>query len=622
MRFRKGVAAVAFVLMAVSVCQAQSQTQFFPLSEIRPGLKGVGRTIFEGNKVQEFQVDILGVLKNFLAPKQDVILAKLSGGPLAETGVIEGMSGSPVYVDGKLVGAVALAFPFAKEAITGITPIQDMLEVVPEPAHPERAQRVQPMATSPEYKIVRSSLDPNASARLIPEEADGQFGIQSLMKAFPPRNNNGTLSNLLLPLHFGGFSPGAMNEYTPLFREMGFQPMQGAALSSAEGVPPNPKGPEPGSMVSMVLARGDFNLNADCTVTYRKGNNLYACGHRFLMVGPARIPFAEAHVLTVVPSIASSFKLDAMGPVVGTIRQDRFGAVFGVVGERTSMIPVHIHLDSTLNRVENYKFDMVQQAFLSPVLLNLGIISSLSGTERTLGSSTLQLRGVIQLSGGEAVKVEDVVSGEINTAGIAGGLVALPLNYLLSANFPGLRIKNIDLTIVSTNEMRVATLEQVWSNKSQVRPGDHIVVTGLLRTPSGKTLIEKIPVDIPESVNDKTLSLVVGSGSALNALQSRLVSVTTAPRDLHQLVHALNRMRRNNRLYALLTAPQRSLTILGDEYPSPPPSLVQTFLSDPAVSSSVIFGAASVIGDFQTKPTLYTIEGRKVLYLTVENSGS
>jgi SpoIVB peptidase S55 len=621
MRFRKGIAAVALALMAVSALQAQSQTQFFPLSEIRPGLKGVGRTIFAGDKVQEFQVEFLGVLKNFLAPKHDVILARLSGGPLAETGVIEGMSGSPVYVDGKLVGAVALAFPFAKEAITGITPIADMLDVVPTPAEPSHARRMQTMVTSAEYKIAGTSLDPGGSARLIPEPADGEFGIQSLMKVLPTAGGKGTVSDLLLPLRFGGFSTAAMDEYSPLFRQMGFQPMQGAAVSSAESAPPSPQGPEPGSMVSMVLVRGDLNLNADCTVTYRKGNDLYACGHRFLMVGPAQIPFAEAHVLATVPSIASSFKVDAPGPVVGTIRQDRFGAVFGVIGEKTRMIPVHIHLDSTLNRKTDYEFEIIQQAFLSPVLLNLGIISTLSGTERTLGPSTLELHGQIQLSGGEAVKVEDVVSGEINTAGVAGGLVSSPLNYLLGADFPGLHVKDIDLTVVSTDEKRVATLEQVWSTKSQVRPGDHIEITGLLRTPSGETLIEKIPVDIPESVNDKRLSLVVGSGTTLNTLQNRLVPVTRAPRNLHQLVRALNRMRRNNRLYALLMAPQRSLTLQGDEYPSPPPSLVQTFLADPAVSSSVMFGTASVIGDFETKPTLYTIEGRKILYLTVKDSG-
>ncbi|HUX09314.1 MAG TPA: hypothetical protein VMW51_01650, partial [Terriglobia bacterium] len=188
--------------------------------------------------------------------------------------------------------------------------------------------------------------------------------------------------------------------------------------------------------------------------------------------------------------------------------------------------------------------------------------------------------------------------------------------------FPDLSIRGIDLTVVSTDERRVATLEQVWSSQSQVRPGDHIEVTGLLRTPSGGTLVEKIPVDIPESISDKRLSVVVGSGASLNALQNRLTPFSTTPRDLHQLVRALNRMRRNNRLYALVMTPQRSLTLQGEEYPSPPPSLVQTFLADPAVSSSVIYGNASVIGDYQTQPTQYTIQGEKTLYLKVENLGN
>ncbi len=621
MRFRKGIAALALALMAVSALQAQSQTQFFPLREIRPGLKGVGRTIFEGNNIQEFQVEILGVLRNFLAPKHDVILARLSGGPLAQTGVIEGMSGSPVYIDGKLVGAVALAFPFSKEAIAGITPIKTMLSVVPSTAKPASPQRAQAMSANPGYKIVGTALDPNGSARLIPDQSEGEFGIQSLMKMFPSANSQGALSELLLPLHFGGFSPEAMSEYSPLFRRMGFRLMQGAGAAGPENFPPSPKGPQPGTMVSMVLVRGDLNLNADCTVTYRQGNNLYACGHQFLLVGPARIPFAEAHVLATVPSVASSFKVDAPGPVVGTIRQDRFGAVYGVIGEKPDMIPVRIHMESTLNRKADYEFQLVQQAFLSPVLLNLGIVSTLRGTERTLGPSTLSLKGSIDLSDGETVKVSDVVSGEINTAALVGGLFSRPLTYLLGADFPNLRVKDIDISIAATAQKRVAALEQAWSSKSQVKPGDQIEVTALLRTSSGKALVEKIPVDIPQSVNAKRLSLVVGSGSSLNILERRLASVLTTPRDPRQMVRALNRMRRNNRLYALLMLPQRSLTLQGDEYPSPPPSLLQTFLADPAVSSSVAFGNASVVGDFETKPMLYEIAGQKTLYLTVEDSG-
>ena len=620
MRFRKCIAAAVLVLMAVSALQGQSQIQFFPLKDIRPGLKGVGRTIFQGNKVQEFQVEFLGVLKNFLAPKHDVILARLSGGPLAETGVIAGMSGSPVYVDGKLVGAVALAFPFSKEAITGITPIQEMLDVVPETANSSSTAQAKNASSPLAFKIAGTTLHPDSSARLIPDEAGDELSVQNLMKLLPPASGNGALTDLLLPLRFGGFSSEAMDAYSPLFSRMGLQPMRGAAVSSSpEPMPANPKGPEPGTMVSLSLVRGDLNLNVDCTVTYREGNNLYACGHRFMMVGPTKIPFSESHVLVSVPSLASSFKVDVPGPEVGTIRQDRFGAIYGVVGEKAPMIPVHIHVDSTLNTKTDYNFDIIQQSFLSPLLLNLGIVSALSSTERGLGPSSLSLKGSINLKNGETVNIEDVASGDINTAGLAGASVSTPLNYLLGGNFPGLGIQGIDLTVVSTNEKRVATLEQVWSTKSQVRPGDHIEITALLRTPSGGTVIEKIPVDIPDSVTGKQLSLVVGSGASLNALQNLLTPFSTTPRDLHQLVRALNRLRRNNRLYALLMTPQRSLTLQGEEYPSPPPSMVQTFLADPAVSSSVIYGAASVIGDYQTKPTQFMIQGEKTLVLKVEN---
>ena len=620
MRIRKCIAAAALVLMAASTLRAQSQTQFFPLRDIRPGLKGVGRTIFEGNKVQEFQVEFLGVLKNFLAPKHAVILARLSGGPLATTGVIAGMSGSPVYVDGKLVGAVALAFPFSKEAIAGITPIEEMLAVVPETPGAHAAAKARPASTEPSFKIAGTTVNPAASVRLIPDEASDELSAENLLKLLPAGKANGALADLLLPLRFGGFSTQAMDAYSPLFNRMGLQPMQGAAVSSSpDSMPANPKGPEPGTMVSLSLVRGDLNLNVDCTVTYRKGNSLYACGHRFMMVGPTKIPFSQSRVLASVPSLASSFKIDVPGPEVGTIRQDRFGAIYGVVGEKAPMIPVHIHLVSTLNTKTDYNFQIVDQSFLSPLLLNLGIVSTLSGTERALGPSTLDLRGSIRMKGGEKVNIEDVASGELNTAAVAGAAVSLPLKYLLGGNFPGMSIQGIDLNIVSTDERRVAKLEQVWSTKSQVRPGDHIEVTGLLRTPSGGTIIEKIPVVIPESIDGKQLSLIVGSGASLNVLQNRLTPISTTPRDLHQLVRALNRMRRNNRLYALLMTPQRSLTLQGEEYPSPPPSMVQTFLSDPAVSSSVIYGNASVIGDYQTRPTKYTIQGEKTLYLKVEN---
>ena len=593
---------------------AQAGVEFFPLEKVEPGLKGIGKTIFQGDKIEEFQVEILGVLKNAMAPKHDIILARLSGGPLEKTGVIAGMSGSPVYIDGKLLGAVALAFPFSKEPLAGITPIDEMMDVVPAgpapPAPPKAAPAVR-VARIPgsggQFRVISESENPfeDWAKTLVPEESAGDPG----------------LSGLRFPLRFGGISSDLIQSYSGFFRRMGLEPAGGGSLASSDETMTASADPAPGSMISMVLVRGDLNLNVDCTVTHRDKDKLYACGHRFLMAGPAKIPFATSRVVTSVPNLATSFKLDVAGPPIGSITQDRFGAIYGVVGEKSKMIPVSIHLESTLNKAADINFEIVQHAFLSPFLLNLGVTSTLNATERAVGPSTLELKGKIQLTDGQSINLDDVVSGDINTPNSAGYSVAFPLAQLLSTSFPDLQVERVDLSLVSSNEKRSAVVEQAWSSKSEVAPGDKIEVTAVLRTPSGDTIVQKIPVEIPENVNDRMLTLIVGSGAAMNQIQTRYSPTNMALRDLQQLVEALNKTRRNNRVYALLMAPQRSFVLQGDEYPSPPPSLLQTFLADPAVSSSVTFSGMSIIGDFETKPIPVTIRGQKTLMLKVVETG-
>jgi len=612
MSIRSFLTAFAALSLLAPSLRGQDDIQFFPLSQIHPGLKGVGKTVFEGDRIEEFQVEFLGVLKNAVAPKHDIILARLSGGPLEKTGIISGMSGSPVYVGGKLVGAVALSFPFAKEPLTGITPIEEMVQVVPEPG-PASPQ----IAASLGLQIARIPGSPDAG-RLIPPE-ENEPAIWN--KLLPPDNTGSEFAGYRLPLRFGGFARDVVQAYTGLIRQMGFEPMQGGSISGGADVTPSKTDLAPGSMISLLLVRGDLNVNVDCTVTYRKGDNLYACGHRFMLSGPAKIPFAPSRVLATVPNLASSFKVDTPGPPVGSITQDRFGAIYGVVGDKGASIPVHLRLDSTLNKTTDYYFEIVQEPSLSPLLLNLALVSTLSATERVTGPSTLELKGKIRLANSVAVEIEDVVSADLNTPNAAGASVSAPLTYLLSSAFPDLRVESIDLSVVARNEKRVATLEQVWCSKSEVSPGDHIELTAVLRTPSGEAVTQKIPVVIPESVSDKTLSLVVGSGSALNLLQMRFSPLTLVPRDLFQLVNALNRTRRNNRLYALLMAPQRSFVMQGDEYPSPPPSLIQTLLADPAVTSGITLSGTSIVGDFDTKPIPYTIRGQKIFLLRVAERG-
>jgi len=614
-RVTKLFLALSLVLVPFAA-QAQSNTQFFPLSDVRPGLKGVGRTILQGDKIQEFQVELIGVLKNVLAPQHDAILARLSGPGIDTTGVVAGMSGSPVYVDGKLLGAVAIAFPFSKEPYTLITPIRDMLQVVPQAA-PKTASLSG--FNLPWYETVSTS-SPGMSSRWIPDAESGPALWANMLSRWA---NNDPLGRFRLPLHFSGFGQSVMNEYSPLLNELGFEPVESAVISGGPSIlhmAADSRNITPGSMISMVLVQGDLNLNVDCTVTYRQGNHLYACGHQVFSMGPADVPFAESHVLATVPSLATSFKVDAPGPVVGSIRQDRFGAIYGVLGDQAPTIPVHVQLASSLGRTTDYSFRVAQQPLLSPLLVNLAIVSAVSSSERLVGPSTLDLNGAISLSDGETIRIEDVVSSPLGSAGSAGSSVAVPLSYLLNGQFPQLQIRDVELHIAARNESRVATLEQVWSTRSEVHPGDHIDVTAMERTPSGKTLIQKIPVDIPASVTDKTLSLVVGSGAALNALQLRFIQPGTPPRSLHQLVHELNRTRRNNRLYALLMAPQRSFVMEGTEYPSPPPSLLQTFMADPAVSSKITYRASSVVGDFETKAVPYSIHGEQTLYLKVTSN--
>jgi hypothetical protein len=615
MSFRSLVTTVAVLALLAPSLRSQDNVEFFPVDQIRPGLKGVGRTVFEGDKIEEFQVEFLGVMHNVMSPKHDVILARLSGDQLERTGVMAGMSGSPVYVDGKLVGAVALAFPFAKEPLTGITPIGEMVRVVPEAAPAQ--QPGGGWAMSREISIARIPGS-HGGVRLIPDEDSETAGLKDPL---PASGGNATLAGLRLPLRFGGFAPQAIEAYAPLFRRLGFEPMEGAALSGGASDEPIKQDMEPGSMISLLLVRGDLNVNVDCTVTYRQGDNVYACGHRFLLAGPAKFPFAQSRVLATVPSLASSFKLSSPGPVVGSIQQDRYGAIYGVLGDTAPQIPVRIRLDSSLNKTEEYQFDIVQEPFLTPLMMNVAMITTLAATERMIGPSTVEMKGHIRLANGESVDVEDVVSSDLNTPNLATAAVSAPLTYLLGTAFPDLRVEGIYLEIVSRSEKRVATIEQVWSSKSEVRPGEKIEVTVVLRTPSGDALVKKIPVEIPESVSDKALSLVVGSGSTINSLQRRLSPLTTTPRDLSQMVRALNRMRRNNRLYALLMAPQRSFLLQGDEYPSPPPSLVQTFLADPSVSSRMVMSGTSVVGDFETDPSPYTIRGQETLLLKVSSPG-
>ena len=598
---------------------ATEPVEFYPLKEVYPGLRGAGLTTFHGDQIEEFEVEILGVLENF-APQRNMILARISGGPLKETGIVAGMSGSPVYVEGKLLGAIAFGFPFSKEPIGGITPIQDIVSVVPDKIEVESPKA----SRAPQVNIVsvaNLSGSKRADVRWIPSD-ESEAGLISRFQG-PTTTDSGLPVWLRIPLIFSGFNRSWVEPLRSRLQSLGFEPLMGVGnLRWTEQNGSEPLLPKPGSMISMQLVRGDLNIKADCTVTYRVGNQIYACGHAFLQTGDTEIPFSASKVLTVIPSVFSSFKLSTAGPSIGTIRQDRSGGIQGVLGEQARMIPVHMELASTLHRKREYNFEVVHDPFLSPLLVNQALMVAITATERQLGASTLELQGRIRLGGDQSVEFEDIVSGEVSSHVAAAAAVSVPLRVLLSSGYSDLTVEGVDVSIVSTAEKRLANLEQVWSSKSEVRPGEEIVIHGMLRTPGGETRTERIPIVVPESVAGKFLSITVGDGRTINRLYSRRFSPHRGrpAKDLRQLVRALNRLRRNNRLYVLLLGPRRTFVVQGEEFPSPPPSLIQILLSDPGVSTNIVASRQSIIGDSEGSSLPYAIRGRRTLRVKVSDS--
>src|SRR5579871_4122638 len=397
-----------------------AQTNFFPLKDIKPGMHAVGRTVFSGNRIDEFQVEILGVLDN-VGPKESIILARLSGDPLEHTGVMQGMSGSPVYIDGKLVGAVALAFPFAKDPIAGIRPIEDMVRDVPAVA-------------SLAHQRPAVALADKDLTRFLPKSTPAAVGDERMV-------------DIATPLSFGGFTRATLDAFAPQLRGLGLEPLQ-AVTGGAEIAPRmgNPADLKPGSMISVQLMAGDLSVGADGTVTYIDGNRIYAFGHRFLAVGSTAIPFARSEVITLLPNLNTSFKLSTAKEWMGTIYQDRDTAVAGELGKRAPMVPVSIAVGRGSRQIEQYRMQMVNDPLLSPLLVQMAVFSAIDATERSVGASSIRVSGQMDFQNAPApVRLDNIFASDNGTAQQVSLNTAIPLAYVLQSGFASLQLKNIAL---------------------------------------------------------------------------------------------------------------------------------------------------------------------------------
>jgi hypothetical protein len=596
---------------AKTVAKTNAPTQaLYPLEDLRPGMKGIARTVFAGSEPQEFSLEILGVLPGFTGPRQSTIIAKLSGANVDKTGVFAGMSGSPVFIDDRLVGAIAYSFPFSKEPICGITPIQQMIDIF-EQGNDKPKRNAEVRATS-FTELASAEWKPRlpkpafTSASLIAPVTAGSLLVPLMGQQ---------IQQIATPVVFSGISQESLSLFSSELTKSGLLPVSGvggsAAITPLE--PFDEKTLTPGTSVSVQLVRGDYSIAASGTVTFRDGERIYAFGHPFLGLGGSDMPMTECSVVTVVQNAYNSFKLAVPGRMVGSISQDRATGVFGQLGHAPRMIPVKINLHTSRDRVEQFSYEVVSDEFLTPLLVNITVFNTIATRERSIGESTITVNGSIVVNGQAPIAVQRRFSSA-NAAVLAAGSIATPVQALLGSGFDEVNIKAIVVDIDSSEEKRAATLERISLDRIEVGRGDKVEIQAYVRTDSGKRFVERIPVQIPADAPSGQLMIMVGDGATLQESSAAKVFV---PRDLGQLVGAINKTKKNDRLYLRLLRPAAGVVIGTSELPNLPPSVVATLNNDRS-SGGYTPTLLSQIYERELLPAEFVISGQQVISVTVK----
>jgi hypothetical protein len=571
-----------------------AQTAFFHLKDIRPGMHGVGRTVFSGNRIDDFQVEILGVLEN-IGPKESLILARLSGGPLEHTGVMQGMSGSPVYIDGRLVGAVAMAFPFSKDPIAAIRPIEDMVRDTPT-TKAASAPSPRPAIALAEHDLTRPFSRPASIA-----------------------SGEARMVDIATPISFGGFSQSTIDAFAPQLRAIGLEPLQ--AIAGGGKPDPgmgNPADLKPGSMISMQLMSGDLSMGADCTVTYIDGPHVYACGHRFLDVGPTALPFARAEVIALMPNLNTSFKLSAPKEWMGTIDQDLNTAVAGELGKRASLAPVSVGVWRGSKPIENYELQMVNDPLLSPLLLQMAVYSAIDATERTVGASSVRVTGQVEFQNAPApIRLDNIFSADNGSALQVSLAASVPLAYIMQSGFDTLRLKKVDLRIEAFDQKKQLEIDGLSLSRREVRPGEKVELLVSLMGENGVETTRKVDYDVPIGAEPGPLYFTVADANTTNLTDFRAV-LTSTPHTPAQLITTVNSLHPNNKAYVRVWRADPSFQLEGAEMPDPPASVALILSGSQSSIAGITQTRNAKIGEMVIDGGDVVISGVKTIQVEVK----
>ena len=598
-------------LTVLCLAQLPAATARMPLDEVRAGMTGVGVTVFEGSERVEFDVHVLGVLQNVMGPRRDVIIVRLEGGPLADTGVIQGMSGSPVYIDDRLVGAISYSLgSFSKEPIAGITPIGEMVDTDTTPARVAR-HHVAPLA----YPVSRDGLGSlvREAFGLLQPFALQPTDVQAVGLTSAEGGRLGTLLHpVATPVVLNGFAPQTHDLWTAAFNAGGFVTTIGGTMTEQQqtNTPLSP-----GDPIGAQLMRGDRSMAGTGTVTLVEDGRVYAFGHPFYNLGSVRYPMTRAHVTTVLPSLAVSSKLAAIGHVVGTFDQDRSTGIYGTLGPGPEMIPVRVALNSPdRDLTETFEFEVIEDRIFTPLLAYTSVLDTLFSWTRELGITTYIVNHTTRLRDQTDLTVRDFYSGDTALVRVAAA-VADPLTTLLGNDLAPVALESISIDITSYEEPRIATLERVWLDTARPRAGETVPLKVLSRSYRGDELVETVMVDIPANAAGRLQILVSDAAQ----LRLRELQEGQTPRDadsLEQMIRRLNSARRNNRLYVTLLSPDPGAVVKGETMPALPPSVLAVLEGDRSGSRLVRLQQAT-LGEWEIQ-TDHVVSGSRLLTITVE----
>ncbi len=582
--------------------------EFMGVDEIKPGMKGYGLTVFKGVEISRFDAEILGVLKGAF-PQQDMILARFIAPELEDIGVIAGMSGSPVYIDDKIIGAIAYGWGFSREAIGGITPIENMLNVLEIAKQEPASEKTQTFGSryreslSPHYESINISRD------LVTENTSlyDLFGTAESIELEP----------LAAPFSISHCDPRLMPFVKKFVSRYRLLPV----LTGQTDVAIDPETADtplqPGSALGVPLMTGDMTMTIMGTATYVKDGEVLGFGHPMFSNGPIKAPMSTGYIYSIIPSIARPFKLGAALKEVGSIRQDRLPAIAGFVGETAPMIPFSVEIDlPEQEQTRTFSYHIWEDVEFSPFLVFAGVIESIYASYKSGGNNAADMQYSIELDDGSVIKKTEFMSNPWYLDASLFLSLQRDLSILLMNSFKEVHLKNITYKVKLLNEAKAAQILSARIDKEEYKPGETIEVTlWLQRFREDRKKIDA-EITLPDNLSENEYTLMIMDGSSRKQLEHTRAPGSMTSYSFEQLVHNLQKNYPRNRIYMVIPQPAPGLTVEGTEMSELPLSTV-TVLKDavlPGLASDV---AATVIFEKEIA-TDYDVGGNKRIKFRVE----